>query len=162
MKAVCDSSILISLSLVEQLRLLEEIFDEVFISPGVYDEVVKTGAGRIGAEDVRNSSFIQVVPLHNSDQINLYIDPLSRVDAEVIILAKELEADLVLTRDRLLRRHAHREGLRVVSLFDLFLFAKQSGFLQAVKPLLDEMRSKGVLVREGVYQEILRQAKELL
>ena len=161
MKAICDSSILISLSLVEQLRLLEEMFDEVFVSPGVYDEVVKTGTGRVGAEDVRNSSFIQVVPLRDPGQINLYIDPLSRVDAEVIMLAKEQEADLVLTRDRLLRRQARREGLRVVSLFDLFLFAKQRGFLQAVKPLLDDMRSKGVLVREGVYQEILRQAGEL-
>ena len=43
MKAVCDSSILISLSLVGQFRLLDEMFDGVFISPGVYDEVVSEG-----------------------------------------------------------------------------------------------------------------------
>lgn len=30
-----------------------------------------------------------------------------------------------------------------------------------VKPLLDELRNKGVLIREGVYQETLRQAGEL-
>jgi predicted nucleic acid-binding protein len=39
--------------------------------------------------------------------------------------------------------------------------AKRGGFIQAVKPLLDEMRSKGMLIRDGTYQETLRQAGEL-
>jgi hypothetical protein len=160
MKVICDSSILINLSLVGQLNLLEKMFGEVFIPPGVYDEVVKVGSGRVGAEKVRDSSFIRVLPLRGPDQIELFIKPLSQVDAEVIILAKEQKADLVLARDRALNRRANREGLRVASLFDLFLFAKQRGFLQAVKPLLDKMKSEGVLIREGVYQDILHRAGE--
>ena len=48
-----------------------------------------------------------------------------------------------------------------LSLVELFIVAKNNGFIQAVKPLLDELRNKGVLIREGVYQEALREAGEL-
>ncbi|MCH8292167.1 hypothetical protein IH992_13815 [Candidatus Poribacteria bacterium] len=60
MIVVCDSSMLITLSLVDQLLLLADIFGGVLIPPGVYEEVVRIGAGRVGAEEVRNASFIQV------------------------------------------------------------------------------------------------------
>lgn len=161
MIAVCDSSVLINLSLINQLRLLFEMLGGVFIPPGVHDEVVRQGAGRAGAEDVQNAPFIQVKELHDPDAVEDYIDPLSPTDAAVIVLAKEQGADLVITHDRALRRRARREGFRVVSLVELLIEAKQSGFLQSVKPLLDELRNKGVLIREGVYQETLRQAGEL-
>ncbi len=46
-------------------------------------------------------------------------------------------------------------------LFNLFIEAKMMGLIPAVKPLLDEMRSKGVLIREGLYRETLREAGEL-
>jgi predicted nucleic acid-binding protein len=43
----------------------------------------------------------------------------------------------------------------------LLLAAKREGLITAVKPLLDEMRNRGILMREGIYQETLRQAGEL-
>ena len=43
---------------------------------------------------------------------------------------------------------------------DFFILAQQNGFIPAVKPLLDELQSKSVLIREGVYQETLRQVGE--
>jgi predicted nucleic acid-binding protein len=43
----------------------------------------------------------------------------------------------------------------------LLIEAKRGGFVKTAKPLLDEMRSKGMLIRDGTYQETLRQAREL-
>jgi predicted nucleic acid-binding protein len=60
-----------------------------------------------------------------------------------------------------MRRRARQEGLTVITTFALLIEAKQGGFVQAVKPLLDEMRSKGMLIRDGTDQETLRQAGEL-
>ena len=60
-----------------------------------------------------------------------------------------------------MRRRARQEGLTVITTFALLIEAKQGGFVQAVKPLLDEMRGKGTLHRDGTYQEALRQAGEL-
>ena len=160
MIVVCDSSALINLSVINQLHLLEDMFGGVLISPGVYDEVVRRGSGRAGALAVQNATFIWLEPLHDPDQVESYTDPLSPTDAEVIVLALEQEADLLITRDRGMRRRARREGISVITTFDLLVEAKHSGFVQAVKPFLDEMRSKGVLIREGTYQETLRRAGE--
>jgi uncharacterized protein len=158
---VCDASALINLALINQLYLLEATFSCVCIPPGVYDEVVRHGAGKVGAEGVQTSSFIQVVQLRDPNQVALYTGPLSHADAEVLVLAQEQHADLVITRDRRMRRRARQEGLTVITTFALLIEAKRGGFVQAVKPLLDEMRSKGLLIRDGTYQETLRQAREL-
>jgi len=158
---VCDSSALIPLSLINQLHLLEELYGGVFIPPGVHDEVVRRGGGRAGAEEVQNAPFIRVEPLRDPRPIALYTGELSPEDAEVLVLAKEQNADVILTRDRGLRRRARREGVITITVLALFLDAKRAGFISEVKPLLDELRSKGVLIREGVYQETLRQAGEL-
>lgn len=162
MIVICDSSTLINLSLINRLYLLNEMYNKVLIPPGVYDEVVKIGAGRIGSDDVKDASFIQVMTLDDPNSINDYIiSSLGRSDAEVIRLAKEQEADLIITRDRRLRRYARQEGLNVIHTLTFFIEVKRVGLIEAVKPLLDEMRSKGVLIREGIYQEILRLAGEV-
>lgn len=161
MIVVCDTSALINLAKINQLRLLEEMFGGVLIPQGVYDEIVTEGKGRVGTEEVESASYIQVKELENSEDTKLYIDPLSEVDAEVIVFAKEQNADLIITRDRRLRGRAGREEILVYSLVELFIVAKNNGFIQAVKPLLDELRNKGVLIREGIYQETLRQAREV-
>jgi predicted nucleic acid-binding protein len=158
---VCDASALINLALINQLYLLEAMFGSVCIPPEVYDEVVRRGSGKVGAEGVQTSSFIEVVQLRHPNQVALYTGPLSHADAEVLVLAQEQHADLVITRDRRMRRRARQEGLTVITTFALLIEAKRGGFVQAVKPLLDEMRSKGILIRDGTYQETLRQAREL-
>ena len=160
MIVICDSSSLINLSLINQLQLLNEMYGEVLIPPSVYNEVVEVGANRVGSDDVRNADFIQVVALYDPNDVN-DINPLSRTDAEVIALAKEQEADLIITRDKCLRRYARQEGLNAIHTLTFLIEAKRMGLIKAVKPFLDEMRSKGVLIREGIYQETLQQADEL-
>ena len=126
------------------------MFGSVCIPPGVYDEVVRRGAGKVGAEDVQTSSFIQVVQLRDPNQVALYTGPLSHCQtAEVLLLTQEQHADLVITRDSRMRRRARQEGLMVITTFALLIEAKRGGFVQAVKPLLDVMRSKGILIRNG-------------
>jgi len=162
MIVVCDSSALISLSLINQLHLLNGMYGKVLIPVGVYDEIVEIGTGRIGSDDVKNAKFIQVMTLGDPDSLSNYIiDSLGRVDAEIIAFAKEHKADLIITRDRRLIRYARQEGLDIIHIFTFLIEAKRVGLIEAVKPLLDEMKSKGVLIREGVYQETLRLADEV-
>jgi predicted nucleic acid-binding protein len=158
---VCDASALINLALINQLYLLEAMFGSVCIPPGVYDEVVTRGAGKVGAAGVQTSSFIQVVQLRDPNQVASYTGPLSHADAEVLLLAQEQHAELVITSDRRMRRRARQEGRTVITTCALLIEAKRGGFVQAVKRLLDEMRSKGMLIHDGTYQETLRQAREL-
>src|SRR5262245_23934128 len=86
---VCHASALIYLSLINQLYLLEAMFGSVCIPPGIDDEDVGRGAGKVGAEDVQISSFIQVIQLRDPNLVTLYTGPLSHADAEVLLLAQE-------------------------------------------------------------------------
>ncbi|MCH8296357.1 DUF3368 domain-containing protein [Candidatus Poribacteria bacterium] len=160
MIVVGDSSALITLSVIGQLHLLENLYGGVFIPHAVYDEVVVQGAGRAGVSEVRDADFIWVEELGSSDQVALYTDEVSPQDAAVIVLAKEKGADFIITRDRGLQRTARREGISIMNVRVLLLAAKREGLITAVKPLLDEMRNRGILMREGIYQETLRQAGE--
>ena len=90
---------------------------------------------------------------------NLICHPEDWIRNNFNILSKG--SDLILTHDRRLRRRARQEGFATMRLFNLFIEAKMIGLIPAVKPLLDEMRSKGVLIRKGLYREALREAGEL-
>lgn len=125
---ICDSSALISLALVNQLRLLESMYGGVLIPQGVYDEVVTEGEGRAGTEEVANASYIQVKELKNPEDAEPYIDPLSKPDAEVIALAKQEGADLIITRDRRLRRRARQAGLTPITFWYFLIEAKMRVF----------------------------------
>jgi len=52
MKAIVNATPLIALALIDRLDLLPDIFDEVIVPEAVYNEVVRGGAGRPGAEKV--------------------------------------------------------------------------------------------------------------
>ena len=52
MKVVINATPLIALSLINQLELLNELFDEVLVPPEVYQEVVIQGAGQPGAAEL--------------------------------------------------------------------------------------------------------------
>jgi len=161
MTIICDASSLINLALVNRLGLLKLMFGKVLIPQGVYDEVVIQGSGKIGANQVKASTFIQVVQPLNPRHIEHYTNGLSRADAQVIVLAKEQHADLIITRDKRLLKRTKQEGLIAITTTELFIEAKHKGFIKKVRPLLDQMKNKGVLIRQATYKETLRQAGEL-
>lgn len=160
MSVVCDSSVIIYLSAINALHLLEDLFGEVLISPGVYEEVARYGESRAGADEAQNADYLRVVQLEHTERVAAYTDRVSQVDAGLIVLAHEQTTKSLLTQDRGLRRCTRREGIEVISFFDILIVAKRRGPLQAVRPSLNALRRHGVLIREGVYQETLRRASE--
>jgi len=59
-KVVVNATSLIALSLLNQLELLNELFDEVFVPSAVYQEVVIQGAGQSGATELASITWIQL------------------------------------------------------------------------------------------------------
>ena len=64
------------------------------------------------------------------------ITDLDQGEAEVIALAQELRADLVIIDERLARWHARRLGLNTTGVLGVLLKAKESGLLEEIKPLI--------------------------
>lgn len=72
MKAVSNSSVLIALSSIGQLELINQRFpDGVMIPQAVWKEVVETGIGRFGAEQVAKASWLTILPVSNIALVSL-------------------------------------------------------------------------------------------
>ena len=90
----------------------------------------------------------------------LLLTDLDRGEAEVIALAQELNADLVIIDERLARRHAKRLGLNLTGTLGVLLKAKRQGLLPAIKPLIDQLRHGGIWLSDALVAEALKLAEE--
>ena len=85
---------------------------------------------------------------------------MGKGEAEAIVLARELQADVLILDDATARRVAEAEGRNVVGLLGLLLHAKLHGLVGAVKPILDDMVEAGFFLDDSLYRSILSHARE--
>jgi predicted nucleic acid-binding protein len=82
-------------------------------------------------------------------------------EAETIALAVQLQADLVLLDEQMARRAAQYIDLKVVGVVGLLIRAKMLGFLNEVRPHLDNLRNQaGFYLSQLVYEHALQLAGE--
>ena len=85
---------------------------------------------------------------------------LDRGEAETIILGNELKADLILLDETIARRVARLLNLKVKGTVGILVLAKKEGIIKKLKPILNELRTKGVWISDEVYDEALKLADE--
>jgi len=156
---IADTTPLIALALIGQLDILRQLYSAIAIPPAVDAELVAGGSGAPGVAAVHAAPWIRAVPLHDPRRADLIAD-LDRGEAEVLALAQELNASLVIIDERLARRHARRLGLRLTGSVGVLLRAKKHGYIVAVKPLLTQLRSSGIRLSDALVEEALRLARE--
>lgn len=129
------------------------------IPTAVQAEILIGGAASVGVRELREASWINIVSLENPSRADLIAD-LERGEAEVIAIAQEQGADLVIVDERLARRHATRLGMRLTGTLGILLKAKQLGMVGAIEPLIDQLRQAGIRLGDALVTEVLRLAGE--
>ena len=161
MIVVSDSSPVIALADVGQLRLLQELFSTVLIPEAVYQEIVVQGAGRASAAAVLGAAWIEQRSVANTGLADVLKLELDEGEAEAIALAVESGADLVLLDERRGRQRAAGMGLRVTGVLGVLVQAKQQHLLTAVRPVLDALRDEaGFWMSDDLYRRVLDLAGE--
>jgi len=156
---VVNTTPIIALALIGQLELLRHLYGEVVIPPAVEAEVLAGDPGSTGAAELQRAHWIQTVSMQDPRRADLLSD-LDRGEAEVIALAQELNAELVIIDERLARRHAKRLGLTLTGTLGVLLKAKERGLVPAVGPLMDQLRQVGIWLDDVLVAEVLRLAGE--
>ncbi len=160
MIVVTDSTILIGLAKLGKLTLLKETFSNVSIPEEVFKEVVERGKNRPGSELIKESPWIETKSVKDKTQVNFLMGSLERGEAEVLALARELEADLILLDEGKARKSAIIAGFNVMGLLGLFNLAKNIGLIHEVRPLINELMTKKFRISDKVIEEALRKAGE--
>ena len=163
MKAVSNSSVLIALSSIGQLELINQRFsDGVFIPQAVWKEVVETGSGRPGANQVANASWLTIFPVNNLHLVSLLRLELDEGESEAIALSLEQPNSAILLDEKNARRVAKRMNLSPLGTVGILIWAKQNGLISTLKEQLDALQTVGKFrLSYSVYQEALKNVGEL-
>jgi len=158
-QVIVDTTPIIALSSVGQLDLLRALFDRVIVPPAVHDELRAGGWGRPGFSAVEEAPWMVTVQLVDPSRAVMLSD-LDRGEAEVIALALERGANLVILDERLARTHAKRLGLNLTGTLGLLVGAKRRALLHEVWPIVQQLREAGFRLGPAEIAEALRLAGE--
>jgi predicted nucleic acid-binding protein len=161
LKVVCDASTLIALAQIGQLEILARTDARVMIPREVYEEVVVRGVGKPGATEVREASWIETSEVTDHSMVARFRAVLHAGESEAIVLAKEIDADLIILDDGEARDTARSEGLSVVGLLAFLVMAKERRTIEQVRLLLDALKQQGFFMSDELYHHILQRAGEL-
>jgi uncharacterized protein len=140
---VCNAGPLIALAIVEHLDLLEKLYRRILLPEAVLYEITQAGAGRIGAAEVAATPWLERIRAERPLE-PLLEKELGVGEAEVITVAYQTNAKLVLIDDRRARRIAEQAyGLQVKGSAGILVAAKRAGLVSAIRPLLEKMNSQG-------------------
>jgi predicted nucleic acid-binding protein len=140
---ISDASTLIHLAALGRLGLLKEFYDKVVVPPSVWREVVEEGKGRAGGVEVeraRREGWIEVEAIAATPLVQLLYRDLDAGEAEVIALAVDRRADLVLMDESDARQVAARFGLKKTGVIGILIRAKRVGKVQSLASELDRLR----------------------
>lgn len=162
MIVISDTSPIGSLFLIDRLPLLPAVFGRIIIPTQVFEEllVLETDFG-YDLSEIKSAPWLEVRQVSNPDAVLFFREMLDKGESEAIVLAQELGADFLLMDESEGRKIAQQSGLRIIGLLGLLMQAKRKGIIEAVKPVMDELRSDADFrIAEALYRHVLTEMGE--
>lgn len=161
MIVVSNTSPLTNLAAIGQFALLQQLYGAVYVAEGVWAELNAGGKQWPGSNEVAQAGWIERRQVRNRALVTTLRRDLDQGEAETIVLALELNAELVLLDEREGRHAAQRLGLHVVGVVGILLEARAKGLIATMRPHLDALRQMaGFYLSEALYQHALTLASE--
>ena len=158
MIVISDTSVITYLIQIGKISLLKELFQDIIIPPSVRKELEKIPNQKYILEQ---NKWIRTLSIQNNKLLNTLLKKLDKGEAEAIILSIELSADILLIDEKKGRRIADEYGLNITGLLGIFVEGKTYGFINEVKPILDELINKtGFRISPKLYNFVLKIVKE--
>lgn len=161
---IADSSTLIHLAAIDRLDLLREFYGEIVVPEAVWLESVLQRAGKPGVErieEARREGWIAVEPITEKPLRLSLTQALDEGEAEVLTLAIERQASLVLLDETEARRVAGTFGIPKTGVIGILIRAKAEGRIPSIGPELDKLRIRaGFWIARELYRKVLASVGE--
>lgn len=163
-KVIANTTPLIAFAGIGHLDLLQKLYGEIIIPRAVLNEIKNEPARSTVRAAIKTETtptmWINVCSISDVKTKQLYRAKLHGGEVEVMILAEEQHADLVLMDDNAAKKTAKFMGIKVTGTLGVLLRAKKAGYIAEVKPLMKALITNGMYISEKVYQYVLREAGE--
>ena len=155
---ISNASPLIGLCKIDCLEILKFLWREIIIPEAVYNEVVVKGSGKIGADTIEKAcgDWIKIKALANRKEVKLLQAILDRGEAETIVLAGEIGADLVLLDNKEPRLFAREIDLKILGTIGIVELAWRKGIIDDPMRKLYELRAKGFWLSDRLLERVRR------
>jgi predicted nucleic acid-binding protein len=155
---IANNTPLVALWTLGHLDLLRDLYGEVWIPQAVYAEFTATERARRHSI-LREAPWIVIVPVSSPQHVKVYVG-LDQGEAEVLTLAEEHNARLVILDELKGRRYAQRLDMALTGTLGVLLLAKERGLVGALAPLLDELLDAGLYLDSALMTRVLELAGE--
>ncbi len=124
---VSNTTPIISLLKLNRLELLQQLYQEIYIPLAVYNEIE---AGKVKGyyQDLVEVDWINICRVQDDQAVKYFLD-LDAGESEAIILATEMNADLIILNETLGRFHAKHADLKVTGTIGVLIKAKAKGLI---------------------------------
>ena len=158
-EAVVNTSPLIFLDKIGLLELLGSLYQKLWITEGVFEEIRAGDQGAGLEKKLKSFSWVENALLPEPAQELLEWD-LGRGETSVIALAREHPGIEALIDDRAANRCARLYGISCRGTIGILLLAKERGELREVKGSLDALIKAGCWISKPFQKRILEIAGE--
>ncbi len=151
MKVICNTTPFIVLGSVNQIELMQELYETICVPEAVIEEII--AGGPIKVPDLTSLRWIEVIPNITTHEHKLLYQ-LDYGERNVILNALRLNADLVLIDDRIARNIAEYMGLRIKGTLGVLADAKRKGLIGSFEGMAIAMRENGIRFSLRLIEEI--------
>ncbi len=155
---IVNNTPLVAFWTIERLDILQALFGEIMIPVAIRDEflAVEREARR---RRLQAETWIRVVAIQHPKRTQTFVG-LDEGESEVLVLAEEQNASLVIIDEHKARRFAERMGLPLSGTLGTLLLAKEEKIVFAVAPLLRRMQEAGLYFHPELIERVLQLAGE--
>lgn len=156
MIVVSDTSPICYLLLIDQIMVLQKLYDVVAIPEAVADELNASESPSVLRNWIANPpNWLQIEIVSASPRSGL--EKLDSGEQEAILLAEQIEAELIILDDKAARQIASERGLRIIGLLGIIKDAAQLGLLD-LRVTFERLKEAGFWVAPSLLERLLRQA----
>lgn len=161
MIVVSNSSPLIGLSAIGKLELLKNLYQTIYLPEIVFREVAEEGENRIGAKEIKNAVWIKTYEVGNRQIKEVSLNAgLGQGESASLVLAKTLDADLLILDDLKARKFAASQKQEIIGVLGILLLSKAENLIIEIKKPLDDLILSGYWISPKLYRKILDAAGE--
>ena len=154
-----DASPLIFLTKAKLLELLEYFYEEVVVPSAVSEEIREYGIEDLTVQALSQTDWLKVVPAVSVPE-KVRSSHLGRGESSVLAWALLHPGTEAILDDLAARRYAAKLGIPVRGTLGLAIAAKQRGYVDVARPLIERLRESGMYLSDAVIDRALALVNE--